>query len=238
MLTELEKIAIGRLRNAANLSGYTRQSWTCEDTCLSGIPSIGRLVKFALVAHTPSKKGTDIVLYQIMVEEDGEYIPLPNDIIRNGLMLSDYERNENLTIVDGIVFIKGPRASMKEWNPSVRGRLGCENSNAYVLLRKRAERVCVAWLFRDKVQTPVDISIVNGHLATIEKFVLEMTPMGNEFDYTHGYIQRNIAEKQTRINSYKDRLAKIDERLSELHTGRSNAIEVLTGFGFKIDETI
>lgn len=238
MLTKLEKIAIGRLRNAANLSGYTRQSWTCEETCLPDIPSIGRLVKFALVAHTPRKKDTDIVLHQIMVEEDGEYIPLPNDIIRNGLLLSDYERNDNLTIVDGIAFIKGPRASMKEWNPSVRGRLGCENSNAYLFLRKRIDRVCVAWLFRDKVQTPVDISIVNSHLVTIQKFVREMTPRGNEFDYTHGYIQRNIAAKQTRINSYKENLAHIDKRLSELHTGRSNAIEVLTGFGFKIDETI
>ena len=238
MLTKLEKIAIGRLRNAANLSGYTRQSWTCEETCLPGIPSVSRLVKFALVAHTPSKKGTDIVLYQIMVEEDGEYIPLPNDIIKNGLMLSDYERNENLTVVDGIAFIKGPKASMTAWNPSVCGRLGCANSNAYVLLRKRVERVCVAWLFRDKVQTPLDISIVNGHLATIQKFVLEMTPMRDEFDYTHGYIQRNISTKQTRISSYRDRLEKIDARLSELHTGRSNAIEVLTGFGFKIDETI
>lgn len=118
------------------------------------------------------------------------------------------------------------------------GRLGCENSNAYVLLRKRVDRVCVAWLFRDKVHTPVDISIVNSHLVTIQKFVLEMTPMKNEFDYTHGYIQRNIREKQAHINSYRDRLEKIDERLSELHSGRSNAIEVLTGFGFKIDETI
>ena len=238
MLTKLEKIAIGELRNAANLSGYTRQSWTCEETCLSGIPSMGRLVKFALVAHTPRKKDTDIVLYQIMVEEDGEYIPLPKDIIRNGLLLSDYERNENLTIVNGIAFIKGPKAYMKEWNPSVCGRLGCENSSAYVLLRKRVDRVCVAWLFRDKVQTPVDISIVNSHLATIEKFVLEMTPMKNEFDYTHGYIQRNISTKQKRIDACKDRLANIDKRLSELHTGRSNAIEVLTGFGFKIDKTI
>lgn len=238
MLTKLEKIAIGRLRNAANLSGYTRQSWTCEETCLSDIPSMSRLVRFALVAHTPSKKGTDNVLYQIMVEEDGEYIPLPKDIIKNGLLLSDYERNENLTIVDDIAFIKGPKASMKEWNPSVCGRLGCENSNAYVLLRKRVDRVCVAWLFRDKVQTSLDISTVNGHLIIIEKFVREMTPMKNGFDYTHGYIQRNIREKQKNINVYRERLEKIDERLSELHTGRSNAIEVLTGFGFKIDETI
>ena len=238
MLTKLEKIAIGSLRNAANLSGYARHSWTCEETCLSDIPSIGRLVKFAIVAHTPRKKDTDIVLYQIMVEEDGEYIPLPKDIIKNGLLLSDYERNENLTIVDGIAFIKGPKAYMKEWNPSVCGKLGCENSNAYVLLRKRVDRVCIAWLFRDKVQTSLDISIVNGHLIVIEKFVREMTPARNEFDYTHGYIQHNISSKQANINSYRESLAKIDGRLSELHAGKNNAIEVLAGFGFKIDETI
>ena len=239
MLTKLEKIAIGKLMNAANLDGYTRHSWTCEETCLPDIPSVRKLVKFALVAHTPRKKDNDIVLYQILVEGDnGEYIPLPKDIIQNGLLLSDYERNDNMTIVDGIVFIKGPKAYMKEWNPSVCGKLGCENSTAYVLLRKRAERVCVAWLFRDKVQTSLDISLAHSHFTTIEKFVLEMTPKFGSYDYTHGAIQGTINGKQERINSYKERLENIDKRLSELHTNRSNAIEVLTGFGFKIDETI